>query len=502
MDCQNLGRTEREVFFEIAKPIIEAPDVFQCVVDTMRARGFAGDPRQVAMLYAIFTSRLLQRPMCAFIKAPSSSGKSWLLNRMLELFPDEAYEIKSGFSPKAIAYGSSDLRHKILAVQEASGLDGREGNMLVRTLISEGQIRWEVTGRKRNGFATREVVRPGPIAFVLTTTQESLHREDETRALSIEVDESKDDQREVIRNIGRRFAGTLKPDAVDLSPWHAYQRWLEAGPRQTVIPFGEALGNLFSIRATRSKRDFEQVLTAISVSALMHQANRAQDGDGRVIATIRDYEFARCFLQDALNQASGTGVPIGVREAVEELMDQNGVVNAYHDRPYGLTMEQLALRLSVDKAAASRRIKKAKALGLVTDLGTGKGRPSRLVVVEPLPDDWDVLPNPEHVEAEARGELDAYLRREAEESKARCERERAEERKAEEEGAEREARSESGEAPFETGRDADRAVIEAQTAPPTPSVPPIIANAPDPNHSDGGYRSRRAIYQFRAAAPR
>src|SRR5271156_5315765 len=119
MEYESPAKSARDANFALAQSIIESPDVFAAVVETMTRRGFVGDVRQVELLYALFTSRLLARPMCAFIKAPSSSGKSWLLNRTLDLFPPEAYEIKSGLSPKAIAYGSSDLRHRILAVQEA-----------------------------------------------------------------------------------------------------------------------------------------------------------------------------------------------------------------------------------------------------------------------------------------------------------------------------------------------------------------------------------------------
>lgn len=183
---------------EATASIADCPDIFALAAETMARRGYAGDPTHVELLYAIFTSRLLPRPMCAFLKAPSSSGKSWLLNRTLELFPEDAYEIKSGFTPKAIAYGRSDLRHRVLAIQEASGMQGREGNLLVRTLISEGLIRWEVAGRERDGFATREVVRPGPIAFVMTTTHNFLHGEDETRALSIQVDDTTAHTRRVL----------------------------------------------------------------------------------------------------------------------------------------------------------------------------------------------------------------------------------------------------------------------------------------------------------------
>ena len=503
MTSENDLDSERNALFAAARTIIECPDVWALAVETMTQRGFAGDARHVELLYAIFTSRLLPRPMCAFLKAPSSSGKSWLLNRTLELFPPEAYEVKSGFSPKAIAYGRSDLRHKILAVQEASGLNGREGNMLVRTLISEGQVRWEVAGRQRHGFATREVVRPGPIAFVLTTTHDALHTEDETRALSIQVEDTKQQTRAVIRNIGRNFAGAARPQAVDLAPWHAYQRWLDAGAKETVIPFGESLGALFAIRANRSKRDFEQVLTATAVSALLHQAQRERDQDGRVVAAMADYEHARRFLTKPLNEASGSAVPRGVREVVEQLLSQHGnPVLPYVDRtlPPGLSVDQLALRMGVDQSVASRRVAQAKARGLVADFGGGRSRPARLIVVHPLPDDWDVLPSADYVEKEMRGELPKPV-----------------ERRPEAEGEEEEmqagvdaAAAGEVEAATEAARpcdaDASSSVVTAarpvagQAAQSPQPVPPIIANAPRPDQPDGGYRSRRTINEFRTAS--
>jgi len=542
MELDEYGADARAADFAAARHIIESPNVWALVVEAMQARGFTGDTRQVELLYAIFTSRLLKRPMCAFLKAPSSSGKSWLLNRALELFPRGTYEIKSGFSPKAIAYGSTDLRHKILAVQEASGLNGREGNMLVRTLISEGHIRWEVAGRRKGGFTTRDVVRPGPIAFVLTTTHETLHKEDETRALSIEVEDTTEHTRAVMRNIGRNFARTARPDAVDLAPWHAFQRWLGPGPREVVIPFGEAIGSLMYVRTNRAKRDFEQLLSAVAASALLHQQRRERDEDGRVVAAMEDYAHAARFLYRPLNEACGSAVPRGVREAVERILDhQRSPVNPNWTRhlPTGLSVDELARKMRVDKSVASRRVSQAKELGLVVDLTRGKQRPARLMVVEPLPADWDVLPKPEYVEAEARGErrVCSHPPREEVPPRLRTCREELARRKAAlargedpdsydifgpsihdwpdaDDGAEDAVGGEDAE-PAETAEaalDASEAsaaapagspqAAPAASEPPLPRprlMPPIIANAPNPDREDGGYRGRRAINEFKAA---
>jgi len=460
--------SDRIEYAEDARPVIEAGNVFARARDLMMARGYAGDGRHVQLLYAIVTSRLLQRPMCAFIKAPSSSGKSWLLNRMLELFPDEAYELKSGITPKAIAYGTSDLRHRALVIQEASGLQGKEGNLLVRTLISEGQIRWEAAAVAGKRIRTREVVRPGPIAFVMTTTHERLHREDETRALSIELEDDREHTQRVLGSIAGRYAGTDSPAEVDVAPWHAYQRWLAMGPRQATIPFAAKLAARYLANDNRSKRDFEQVLTAIAVSALMHQARRERDEQGRIVATLDDYAMVRDFMAKVVGEAAEASVPADVRETVRAILD----LAREATEPGGLVtwpmLIDLAGKLGCGKSWASKRLAKAKTLGYVADRRARPGFPSRLAVIQPLPQDREVLPP---VEALAAG--------------------------ASAGGATREAAA----APpaSQPAVDDPLSAVASLGATPAPPLPPIVANAPDPDHPDGGYRARRPIYQFRAA---
>ena len=490
----------RAADFETAKAIIESEDIFALVAETMAGQGFAGDLRQVELLYAIFTSRLMARPMCAFIKAPSSSGKSWLLNRTLELFPEHSYEMKSGVSPKAIAYGSTDLRHKILAIQEASGLNGKEGNMLVRTLISEGQVRWEVAGRNRYGFTTQEVVRPGPIAFVMTTTHNLLHREDETRALSILVEDTPRHTRDVIKSIALRYGGEPPAASFDKAPWHAYQRWLESGSCEVAVPYAAALGERFWAHINRSKRDFEQLMTAVGVSAVMHQARRERDATGRIIASYDDYAMARRFLDKPINEASGSMIPPSVRETVQALLDHGGVKDpnvSRHDAP-GLSMQDLALSLGgIDKSSVSRRVAKAIDLGLVADLGRGNGFPSQLVVVHPLPDDWDVLPPADVIQEAMESGLITM------EDYARRRQEREQEKAKAEEAAASEAAAPAPES-VDAASDAPGTPGPAPLPAPEPTAPPqaipeIIANAPQPDEPDGGYHGRRAITAYRAA---
>lgn len=394
----------REELAQPAQRLIKAPDVFEEFARDMEAGGFAGDKRHAQLAFTVGTSRLLKEPMSLFIKGPSSSGKSRLLNSVLGFFPEEAYELKSGISPKAIAYGGSDLRHRIFAVQEMVGLNSPDGNPLIRTLISEKRITWEVTERKGDQFTTRTIERDGPIAFMLTTTLTYTHGEDESRALTIEISDTPEHTRLVLTKIAEHVSGNKNDDVVDREEYHSYQRWLALGPTVVVVPFGSLLAATFNSRANRAKRDFWQLMSAIQVSALLHQYNRTVDERGRIVAALDDYRMVREFLAPAINEATGATIPPAIQETVEAILalGGNGVGKSDLAGVPGPTLAALREKLGdIDRSSVSRRVNRAKELGYVTDLTKGNGHPSNLIVIQALPKDKDVLPMVEELTQEA-----------------------------------------------------------------------------------------------------
>ncbi len=60
-----------------------------------------------------------------------------------------------------------------------------------------------------------------------------------------------------------------------------------------------------------------------------------------------------------------------------------------------VTLGDLGKRLNLDKPAASRRWRAAAGGGYLRNLEDRKGRPARIVLGDPLPDDIDILPAPE-----------------------------------------------------------------------------------------------------------
>jgi MarR family len=87
-------------------------------------------------------------------------------------------------------------------------------------------------------------------------------------------------------------------------------------------------------------------------------------------------------------------VPATVRQTVEAVKrlreNSNGA---------SVTVAELARELKLDRSAVSRRVRNAKDRGYLRDLEENQRKPSRLVPGDDLPEDLQILPEPEVVRA-------------------------------------------------------------------------------------------------------
>jgi hypothetical protein len=186
----------------------------------------------------------------------------------------------------------------------------------------------------------------------VTTTATSLDAEPETRMLSLAVADTL-----VFQSLARsnHSAGAVQ---VDYDRWRRLQRWLAASERNVVIPFAEQLADRVLALSVRQRRDFGAMLTLIRAHALLHRASRAARPDhhlhGRSPDGQRYYQLG------------------------------NGVRGRSTLQPW----------LSLDKSAASRRLRDATERGYIVNLETRRGRPARIVLGDPMPEMVKLLPEP------------------------------------------------------------------------------------------------------------
>lgn len=317
--------------------------------------------------------------------------------RTLKLFPPSAFYAVTAMSERALAYSDEPLKHRTLVIYEAAGMESEFASYLIRSLLSEGRLRYETVEKTQKGLVSKVIEREGPTGLITTTTALRLHPENETRLLSLGVT----DTREQTKAVFQALADDGRAE-VDVSRWQALQVWLAVGSAQVVVPFAQALAALVPPVAVRLRRDFRTVLTLIRAHALLHQASRRKDDLGRIVATIEDYSVVRDLIADLVAAGVEATVRPEVRETVQAV--------AYLLGKGGEEVRQTELRdrLGLDKSAVSRRVADALDRGYLRNLEDRKGRPARLVIGDPLPDELEVLPGPERLHGCAvdRGDKD------------------------------------------------------------------------------------------------
>ncbi len=367
--------------------LAKEPRILDCVADEMARAGVAGESRVVRFLYLAVTSRLLDNPVSVAVKGPSSAGKSYLAERVLEFFPQSAYYGLTAMSERALAYSEEPLSHRFLVICEAAGLQSDFASYLIRSLLSEGRVRYETVEKTSQGLRSRLIEREGPTGLLLTTTAVQLHPENETRLLSLQVTDTPEQTRAVLRALADEDA-----DTPDYAPWHALQEWLEISERRVVIPFAADLAETVPPVAVRLRRDFEALLTLIRAHALLHRATRERDAKGRIVASLEDYAVVRELVSDLI----ADGVEATVRDTVRETV--NAVARVLAGGADEVTTTEVSRELGLDKGSGYRRVQTAISAGYLRNLETRRGRPARLVLGDPLPEDRALLPSPESLE--------------------------------------------------------------------------------------------------------
>jgi hypothetical protein len=198
MSKHKLTQAERKRAEKEARKLLRSDRFFNEFLLAVKKVGLVGEELNALVILIVAVSRLLPRPLNLFVKGHSSAGKNWLVTRVLRLMPKSAVAEITSASDKAWHYSQSDFRHRVVYLQERNEAAGNVHP--IRLLISEGKLIRIVPGFENGKRVTKKYVARGPVAAISTTTKNRLETDDETRHISIWVDESKEQTREIVRS--------------------------------------------------------------------------------------------------------------------------------------------------------------------------------------------------------------------------------------------------------------------------------------------------------------
>jgi hypothetical protein len=299
-----------EVEVKAAQKFLKSGKLLFQVRNMLRRQKVVGEDVNKILLYLIFTSRLMQKPISAIIKGLSSSGKTYIIKQVITIIPPEGVFVTHDASAKAFYYvGENDLAHRTIVIGEVHGTDNTdytireaqdgvaEGDLIITTVQKDPDTNQMTTVTKRV---------KGPCGFVTSTTNPDLNPENETRnfSLFVGINEEKIKKTDIITEEKYTFTeNPLTPEEVLLT--HNAQRCLEKDLK-VKIPYVRTVLDSFPTSHARVMRDRGRFFTILETIAVLHQFQEGrkigelEGGDKYIEANLCDYNIALCLMKEVL----------------------------------------------------------------------------------------------------------------------------------------------------------------------------------------------------------
>ncbi|MBL7069359.1 MAG: toprim domain-containing protein [Candidatus Omnitrophica bacterium] len=276
---------------------LKRPGLLERITDDLKDCGYVGEETNKRIAYLIATSRKLKKPLSSIIISQSSSGKSYLMEIIASLMPEEEVEFYSRITPQSLYYMDKDsLRHKLLIIDERLGSE--EADYAVRSLQSRHKLTlaYPIKDPNTGKMKTIVVEIEGPVSFIESSTKDKINPENTSRSFQLYLDESEAQTKRIheYQRFCRGPAGwKLLNNRPGIMKLHKNaQRLLRS--IKIIIPFIDEIK--FPSRWMRTRRDQDRFLSLIEAVTFLYQYQRPVRVDSRgkpyIESSLKDYETA------------------------------------------------------------------------------------------------------------------------------------------------------------------------------------------------------------------
>ncbi len=269
--------------------------------------GIVGEENNALIMYYVFTSRKIPRPLHIVSFGSSGTGKSHLQEKVAELIPDEdKIEITSLTQNAFYYFGTEELGHKLILIED---LDGTLSALYpIRELQSKQRISKTLSIKDSKGNTkTIHLKVQGPVSVAGCTTQEQLYEDNANRSFLIYLDESKEQDEKVMQYQRLLSAGKINFTEENKAKLllQNVQRLLK--PVRVINPFAEYLQ--LPCEVFKPRRTNAHYLAFIEAVTFYHQYQRAEHvdedtGEVYIESTLNDIEIANQLMKEILLRKS------------------------------------------------------------------------------------------------------------------------------------------------------------------------------------------------------
>ena len=193
---------------------LKRPNLIHNINELIGKAGVVGEENNRIFLFGISSSYKMKDTLHALIQGSSGSGKTHLLNTILELMPTEdCVSLTRVTESSFYNYGEYELSHKLIGIEDFDGLE-EKAQLAFRELQSKGMISSSTSGKDEKTGEIKGYVKKvfGPISSLSATTQGEVYEDNMSRCFLVAVDESQSQTLKIIDYQNSVATGAIKKE--------------------------------------------------------------------------------------------------------------------------------------------------------------------------------------------------------------------------------------------------------------------------------------------------
>ncbi|MBN1181880.1 MAG: hypothetical protein JXB49_06305 [Bacteroidales bacterium] len=307
---------------EIGLKFLKSPDLFNQIVNDMTTLGYVGEELNKQLLYLCASSRKLDDPISVLIISQSASGKSYLVETVRRLMPQDEVVSITSLSDQALNYIES-LLNRFLIFGEAVHSDIIEHQ--IREMLSSKELtrlvtlKDEKTGKLKSELVKKKVI----VSTVLSTTNHRINPENASRYFIINADESREQTRKIHELQRKKYSLEEHYKKMDEVPDIVRKHQIAQKLLRKVIIINSFARYLnFPDSAMRTRRDHDRFIDLIAVVCFLRQYQKELKNDGRIDyieCDLTDYEVAYNIMVNGVLSSTMIELPKGAMNLYEEV---------------------------------------------------------------------------------------------------------------------------------------------------------------------------------------
>jgi DNA primase catalytic core len=334
------------------KEFLTKPNLIRRLNDLVGQAGVVGEETNRIFLFGIASSYKMPETLHALIQGSSGSGKTHLLAKVSNFIPKEGKKAFTRVTEGSLYnYGMYDLSHQLICIEDLDGMK-EEAQLAFRELQSKGVIISSTSSKDENGNVNAyERIVYGPIASMACTTKGEIYEDNMSRCFLIAVDESHEQTIKIIQYQNKKSAGQIDEKREQQITEFLQNCIRILKPYPVINPYANKVNLPDEAHKIRRLNALYQAF--VKQITILHQYQRKQDAQGRLISEKEDLQIAAEIMFESIvlkvDELDGS-----LRQFYERLKTYVKTKGNGHHQSYEFNQREIRHALHLSKSQLQR----------------------------------------------------------------------------------------------------------------------------------------------------